>query len=91
MLKSDGIEIVDKLQSKKPIKCNAFLHIDKKSGLVQKGDKFVSRFTTIEFLNCTSASVSEGWQSPTFGLRSPCFVIRAVFQNEFVTRIRLNK
>ncbi len=91
MLKSDGIEIIDKIQSKKPIKCNAFLHIDKKSGLVQKGDKFVSRFTSIEFLNSSSVSLGEGWHSPSFGMRSPCFVISTVFQNEFITRIRLNK
>jgi hypothetical protein len=90
-LKNDGIEIVDKIISKKPVNCKAYFHIDKKSGLVKKDNRFVSRFTTIEFSNPTSVILTEGWHAPSFGVRSPCFVICANFQNEFVTRIKLNR
>ena len=90
-LKNDVIEIVDTIKSKKPVNCKAFLHIDKKSGLIKKDDKFISKFTTIEFSNHTSLHLNEGWHAPSFGLRSPCFVICTGFQNEFVTRIKLNK
>jgi len=93
-MKSDCIEITDSVRSTrpgKPVKCNAYLHIDKKSGLKRKDNKFVSRFTTIEFMNHSSLSLQEGWHSPTFGRRSSCFVINAGFQNEFVTRISVNK
>ncbi len=90
-LKNDGIEIVDRIKSKKPVIGKAFFHIDKKSGLVKKGDAFVSRFTTLEFSNATSLAQSEGWHAPSFGVRSPCYVICVSFQNELVTRIRLNK
>ena len=94
ILKNDYIEIVDSvksLRSKKKIACKAFLHIDKKSGLVQRDDQFVSRFTTIEFRNHHSVSLHEGWHSPAFGIKSPCYVISANFQNEFITRIKVNK
>ena len=90
-LKSDFVEIVDTVKSKKTVNCRAFLHIDKKSGLVKQDEKFISRFTTIEFSNHSSISLNEGWHAPSFGVRSPCFVICTNFQNEVVTRIRLNK
>ncbi len=90
-LNSDYIEITDRIKSKKPVSCKAFLHIDKKSGLVKKDDKYVSKFTTIDFGNSSGVSLDEGWHSPSFGVRSPCFVLSAGFQNEMVTRIRLNK
>lgn len=91
ILKNDYLEIVDSVQSKKPVNCRAFLHIDKKSGLVNKNDKFISRFTTIEFSNHSSVSINEGWHAPSFGIRSPCFVICINFQKEVVTQIKLNK
>jgi hypothetical protein len=91
MLKNNTVEIIDRVNSKKPVKCKAFLHIDKKCGLVRKDDSFISRFTTIEFSNHSSLSLNEGWHAPAFGVRTPCFVIATGFQNEFVTRIKLNK
>ena len=91
VLKSDGLEITDKVSCDKPVTCTSFLHIDKKSGLIKKNDKFVSRFTSIEFLNHSSTSLEDGWHAPSFGVRSPCFVIKTSFQNEIITRIRLNK
>ncbi len=90
-LMNDYIEIVDIVKSKTPVNCKAFLHIDKKSGLVNKDERFISRFTTIEFSNSTSATIKEGWHAPSFGVRSTCFVICTNFQNELITRIRLNK
>jgi hypothetical protein len=90
-LDNDVIEIIDKVQSKKPVQCKAFLHIDKKCGLIMKEEKFVSKFTTIEFSNHVSVTLDEGWHAPSFGVRSPCFVIATTFQNEVITRIRLNK
>ena len=91
ILKQDHIEIIDIVKSKKPVNCKVYLHIDKKSGLVQKEDKFISRFTTIEFSNCNSIVLNEGWHAPSFGVRSPCFVVCADFTNEIVTKIKLNK
>jgi hypothetical protein len=90
-LKKDYIEIIDKITAKKPVSCKAFLHIDKKSGLVKKSNSLVSRFTTIEFSNNSSVSVSNGWHSTSFGVKSPCYVIGTTFQDELVTRIKLNK
>lgn len=92
--KNDFIEIVDKVRSKnsdKPVNCKVYLHVDKKSGLVRTDDKFVSRFTTIEFSNTSSISLKEGWHTPGFGVKSPCYVISTNFQNEFITRIKVNK
>jgi uncharacterized heparinase superfamily protein len=91
ILKNDFIEIIDRVNSKKPVSCMAFLHVDKKSGLIKKENYFVSRFTTIEFSNPTSVSLTEGWHAPGFGIKSPCYVIGTTFQNEIVTRIKLNK
>ncbi len=91
VLKSDGLEIIDRVSANKPVTCTSYLHIDKKSGLIKKNDKFLSRFTNIEFLNHSSSSLEEGWHAPSFGVRSPCYVIKTSFQNEIITRIRLNK
>lgn len=91
ILNNDVVEITDTIKSKKPVNCKAFLHIDKKSGLLFQENKFHSRFTTIQFTNQTSTELIEGWHAPSFGVRSPCFVISAGFQNELVTTIRLNK
>lgn len=90
-LTNDYIEITDSIKSKKPVTCKAFFHIDKKSGLVKKDYIFISRFTNIEFSNHTSVTLKDGWHAPSFGVRSPCIVICTNFQNELVTRIRLNK
>jgi uncharacterized heparinase superfamily protein len=91
VFKSDYIEITDTIQSKRKVNCKAYLHVDKKNGLAQLENSFVSKFTTIEFANQTSLSLEESWHAPSFGVKSPCFVIEAEFQNELVTRIRINK
>ncbi len=91
IFRNDFVEIVDTVVSKRLVNCKAYLHIDKKSGLVKQGDKFISRFTTIEFSNHLSVALNEGWHTSAFGQRSPCYVICAGFQNEIVTRIGLNK
>ena len=91
ILKNDFVEIIDSVKSKKIVNCMAFLHVDKKSGLIKHEEKFISKFTTIEFSNNTSVKLSDGWHATTFGVRSPCFVIAISFQNELVTRIGLNK
>jgi hypothetical protein len=89
--KNDYVEITDTINSKKKVNCQAFLHIDKKSGLYRQGDKFISRFTTIEFSNHSTISLNNGWHTPSFGQRSPCYVICTGFHNEIITRIRLNR
>jgi hypothetical protein len=91
ILYNDAIEIVDKIKSKKPVSCQAFLHVDKKSGLIRKEDKFLSKFTTIEFSNHSVISLNEGWHASSFGVKTPCYVISTVFEKEFVTRIKLNR
>jgi hypothetical protein len=91
ILKNDVVEIIDTIKSKKPVNCKAYLHIDKKSGLMKQGDKLISRFNTIEFSNSTSIALNESWHTPVFGQRSPCFSVCTGFQKELITRIRLNK
>jgi hypothetical protein len=91
VFKNDSIEIYDSIKSNRPVDCKAFLHIDKKCGLVQKDEKFVSKFTTIEFSSPKSVSLNDGWHAPSFGIRSPCYVIATGFQDEMVTTIRLNR
>jgi hypothetical protein len=90
-LKSDHIEIIDKIISKKPLNCKAFLHIDKKSGLVNKNNLLISRFTAIEFSNQTSVVITDGWHASGFGVKLPCYVVGTTFQNELITRIKLIK
>ncbi len=88
---TDHIQIIDKIVSKKPVNCKAFLHIDKKSGLVKKNDRLFSKFTSIEFVNHNSINVTDGWHATGFGVKSPCYVVGTTFQNELVTKIKLIK
>ena len=90
-MKNDCIEIVDRIKSKKPVSCMAYLHVDKKSGLVNRDDRLFSRFSMIEFINHKSVVVTEAWHAPGFGVKSPCFVVGTSFQDELITKIQLIK
>jgi hypothetical protein len=91
ILKGDHLEIIDRIISRKPVNCKAFLHIDKKSGLINKNNLLISRFTSIEFSNHTSVKITDGWHATGFGVKLPCYVVGTSFTNELITKIKLIK
>lgn len=88
---NDEIVITDTITSKQPIKCSAYLHLDKKNRLVQKGNELFSSFASIQFENSSDVTLSENFYAVTFGKRLPCYVVKSDFTDKLVTRIKLMK
>jgi uncharacterized heparinase superfamily protein len=85
----DCIIIRDTIESKKPVKCTAYFHIDKKNRLTEKEGSYISKFVRIDFEHAKKSSLSENHYAPSFGHLLPCHVIQTDFEKELVTVIRL--
>ena len=85
----DRIIIRDTIESKKPVKCTAYLHIDKKNRLTEKEGSYFSKFVRIDFEHAGKSMLTENHYAPSFGQLLPCHVIQTEFERELVTVIRL--
>lgn len=87
----DKIVITDTIDSPKPIVCSAFLHLDKKSRIVLKDGKLISKFVAVKFENSLETTIKESYYSVSFGKKIPCSVVKTDFTNILITTISLIK